>query len=336
MFNRPSFCYTNLIINDDWRGAMFSRLILIVGLFGALTLVGCSDAPKETAATHVAEENILELKAVGLTFEGKSEIPSGWVTIRFENLSPMVHLALVEKLPEGVGAKQFSNEVIALFQSSLDYTAAGDSEAANNVFAELPDYFGELVFYGGPGLISAGGYSEVTLYLEPGTYLIECYVKSNGVLHNYSPDPETLGMVHELTVLAEKGQGVEPAHDVEMEISSSGYEVLAGLFKPGRNTVKVTFTDQVVYSSLVGHDAHVARLDDGVDKEALINWVNFVNADGQATPSPYHFVGGVHDMPAGSVTYFTMDLEPGRYAIIGEVPDALASGHYMEFEVAEP
>lgn len=313
---------------------MFSKfyqgLIILVTILAS----GCSEAPVDEAAkTQKPNENVLILKAVGLTFEGKNEIPSGWVTIKFQNLSPMIHLALIEKLPDGVSAKDLSNEVMAIFQKSLDLSAAGDIEGSTKVFEDLPEWFGGLVFYGGPGLLSAGGESEVTVYLEPGIYVIECYIKSNGILHNYSPDPETLGMIHELVVSNEKGEGVEPAFDVELEISSNGYEILSGSFSPGRNTVKTTFADQKVYPTLVGHDAHVVRLEEGLDVDALMHWVNFANADGQVTPSPYQFVGGTHDMPAGSITYFTVDIEAGQYAIIGEIPDAKASGHYLEFEV---
>jgi hypothetical protein len=56
---------------------------------------------------------------------------------------------------------------------------------------------------------------------------------------------------------------------------------------------------------------------------------------GLQTPAPAEFLGGLNEMPAGSTGYFTVDLEPGEYAWISEVPDASAKGMLKEFEVAE-
>ena len=44
--------------------------------------------------------------------------------------------------------------------------------------------------------------------------------------------------------------------------------------------------------------------------------------DGQQTPAPAHYVGGIHDMPEGSTAYIKMQLEEGEYGIVAEVPDA--------------
>ncbi|MEQ9316078.1 MAG: hypothetical protein RLN72_09500, partial [Henriciella sp.] len=55
--------------------------------------------------------------------------------------------------------------------------------------------------------------------------------------------------------------------------------------------------------------------------------------DGQATPAPAHFVGGIHDMPEGSTAYFTVELEPGEYGIVAEVPDAQATGLFTTISV---
>lgn len=61
----------------------------------------------------------------------------------------------------------------------------GKNEEAMSEFGKLPEWYSEVQFLGGPGLISPEATAETTLKLEPGTYLMECYVKmSNGVFHS--------------------------------------------------------------------------------------------------------------------------------------------------------
>ena len=56
-----------------------------------------------------------------------------------------------------------------------------------------------------------------------------------------------------------------------------------------------------------------------------------MNVGGLGEPAPATFVGGVHEMPAGYTAFFTVDLEPGRYAWIAE--SGAARGMVEEFTV---
>ena len=47
---------------------------------------------------------------------------------------------------------------------------------------------------------------------------------------------------------------------------------------------------------------------------------------GLQSPSPVTFLGGIQDMAAGGHGYFTVELEPGDYALMAEVPDPLGTG----------
>jgi hypothetical protein len=72
----------------------------------------------------------------------------------------------------------------------------------------------------------------------------------------------------------------------------------------------------------LGHDLHIARIDDDTDLDELETWVNWIT--GMEAPAPVHFLGGTHDMPAGSTAYVEVLLTPGTYVLISEV-DAPAS-----------
>jgi uncharacterized cupredoxin-like copper-binding protein len=45
------------------------------------------------------------------------------------------------------------------------------------------------------------------------------------------------------------------------------------------------------------------------------------------------FIGGLNDMPAGAHGYFTVDLEPGDYAFIAEMPGPQAAGFVLPVTV---
>ena len=81
----------------------------------------------------------------------------------------------------------------------------------------------------------------------------------------------------------------------------------------------------------LGNDVHVVRLEEEADLDEVVEWMDWMNVDGLRAPSPAAFVGGVHEMPAGYKAFFTVDLEPGRYAWIAE--SGAARGMVEEFTV---
>jgi hypothetical protein len=187
------------------------------------------------------------------------------------------------------------------------------------------------VFSGGSGLVSPGQTAVTTLELEPGYYVIECYVKMpNGVFHS------AVGMSSALVVAGEPVPQPAPAADVQMAISSTVGMVFGDVVHPGKNTFSVFFKDQVVHENFVGHDVNLARLDESADLEALEKWMNWADPEGLIAPGPagVTFLGGVNDMPAGSTGYFTADLTPGRYVLISEVPNTRGKNLLKSFEVS--
>lgn len=328
---------------------MTSRTLAAIALAGVLTGAGCQDQdterepvsappPAEEVATgqeDQAEANVIELRAVGLRFEGPGEAPAGWTTIRFDNQSGMIHFAVIERLPEGVTIEDQAREVVPPFQAGMDSIIAGDMDGAMAAFAALPAWFGDVVFLGGPGLLSGGGVAESTVYLAPGRYTIECYVKTNGVFHSVNPVPGELGMIHELIVSGESNEAPEPEADAVLSISSAGFQITGGALRAGTNTIRADFVDQSVYSNFVGHDAHIVRLDEDTDPDALAAWMDWTTPHGLETPAPAVFHGGINEMPAGEHGYFTVELAPGDYAFIAEVPDPRSHGLYLPFSVEE-
>lgn len=311
-------------------------LRLRIGLVLGIALAACTPSEKESESPRVGDtdDRIVEVVARGLTLEAPTEIPSGWTTFRFRNESPMVHFALIEKLPDGQGLESMQEEVAPVFQAGLDLLSAGDVDAAMAKFGELPAWYGEIVFLGGPGLTSAGHTSQATVHLEPGTYQLECYVKTGGIFHSYNPDPAVYGMVHVFTVTAAMSDEVEPTATLRLDISTAGGISMSSAPSAGVHTVAVHFSDQTVHENFVGHDIHLARLPDGVDLDLLEQWMDWRQPTGLQTPTPVEFIEGLNEMPAGSTGYFSVTLEPGSYAWISEVPGAMAKGMLQTLTVA--
>lgn len=317
-------------------------LSTIAALAAALILVqGCGRKQEDAQETPAMEQtaapgpqpHVVEIRAVGMTFEGPSTIPSGWTTLRFVNASSMIHFALIDVPPAGITTELFTNTVGQYFQEAMDGMNAGDDAAVEAAFAKFPEWIGELGRHGGPGLLSPGLTGETTVYLEPGHYFLECYVKSGGIFHTTSPGDGKVGMMLDLTVTEEQTAAPEPVANMTLAVRNSGFQIADGALKPGRNTIRVDFLEQQALPSFVGNDVHLMRVD-GEDSIGLADaWLDWRTKDGLEDPSPVIFLGGINDMPAGSHGYMTVDLEPGNYAFIAEVPGPQAAGFVLPFSV---
>jgi hypothetical protein len=323
-----------------------TRLSILAALAICISLLpGCSDEQQtgkrttqnqEPAATAPEPEvqqkpNVVEIRAVGKTFEGPSEIPSGWTTFRFVNASSMIHFAMLDVPPEDVTLQMMSDELMQPFQEAMDGMNAGDEDAVNAAFAKFPEWIGQLGRNGGPGLLSPGRIGQTTVYLEPGHYILECYVKSDGVFHTTSPGEGRIGMMLDLSVTAEQSGMPEPEADVTLAIRNSGFEILSGAFKAGVTTIRVNFMEQQVLPSFVGNDVHLMRVENDQSIALADAWLDWRTSDGLEDPSPVTFLGGINDMPAESHGYFTVDLEPGDYALIAEIPNSQTAGFVLPF-----
>jgi hypothetical protein len=293
---------------------------------------GCTTGERP-ATSSLSAPNVVTITARGLSFEAPDAIPSGWTTFRFSNESEMVHFAVLERLPEGIGIEQQQRQVAPVFQAGMDLLNEGKTDAAMKKFGELPEWFGKVVFMGGPGLTSGGRTSQASVQLAPGTYLMECYVKTAGVFHSYNSDPGAYGMVRQFTVTDEPSGAPEPEATLELTLSSGRGIEVRGRPVAGTNTVAVHFEDQTVHENFVGHDVHLVRLAEASDAAAVAAWMDWRQPHGLETPAPAEFLGGLHEMPAGTTGYITVRLEPGRYAWVAEVPKPDEVGMLRTFTV---
>lgn len=320
-----------------------SRAVLTAVLTLGLAALGCDDTVTDPATgleTSLGDADRAGPAVVHVAADhhefvtSHQQIASGWTTFRFENRAHAPHFLIIEKMPEFEGdqktVEDSEAEVVPVFQNFMDLFRNEPLSFPSLGFT-LPAWYSEVIFMGGPGLTSSGETSETRVYLEPGTYVIECYVKTeDGTFHS------TKGMIEGLVVGERSNAAGEPPRTAgRVTVSTDGISIDRAPQRPGTQTFEVHFADQTVYSHFLGHDVHLVRLDPGADLEALETWMNWVIPGSLASPAPagVTFLGGVQDMPAGSTSYLRANLTSGDYAWIAEVPDASAKNMLVEFTV---
>jgi hypothetical protein len=95
----------------------------------------------------------------------------------------------------------------------------------------------------------------------------------------------------------------------------------------------VNFDEQQALPSFVGNDVHLIRVDDPDTVAQTSAWMDWRTPDGLQDPAPALFLGGINDLPAGQHGYFTVDLAPGDYALIAEMPDPQVAGFVLPVTV---
>jgi len=307
---------------------------ILVLSFLAICLIGCkSDKNKDAIKEKFSKEtsNVIDIVTRNMDFQTVDTLTSGWHTFKYQNLSSETHFFVMDKYPEGKTIADTKKEILPVFDSGMDLINQGKAEEGFAEFNKLPAWFFEVVFSGGSGLVSPKHTSETTIQLQPGYYVMECYVKMpNGKFHG------SMGMVKPIYVSAENSSNKPPAATLDLSISSTEGIQYEGVVSKGLQVFSVTFKDQIVHENFVGHDVNLVKLEDNANLEVLESWMNWADPKGLITPAPegVTFIGGVNDSPAGSVGYFKVDLEPGNYAFISEVPFVSKKGMFKTFTVA--
>ena len=281
----------------------------------------------------------------------EKELETGWTTFHFVNASPVDHFFLIWQYPApGIAAAEAAGEsLLEHWRTNVAGSFAGfDQYLAGKV--SLEDYSSQLVASladnapwfldpgavptGGPGFTAPGAASTTTVFLAPGDYIVECYVRDeNGVFHTEA------GMLDHLTVSADESGASQPSATSRLVISSeSGIEVETAP-AAGPNLIEIHYADQVVYPHFLGHNVQLVRLQDKHDEEALAalaQWMDWRHPDGlvNRAPAGARFIGGVMEMSAAATGYLHVDLEPGDYAWIAEVPDPAEHGMLRTFTIS--
>ncbi|GAA5522770.1 hypothetical protein LQ318_13515 [Aliifodinibius salicampi] len=295
-----------------------------------------------TEHDHDSDEHLFNLNV--------NEVPEGWTRFRLKNATHVDHFFLLYEVPQGaIDAAEAANQtlldhwyqtVTAPFQEEWNPYINGDigfGVFVNNLFGAVlssAPWFPNAITVGGPGITSPGQVSETTVHLTEGVYIAECYVRDeNGEFHSYN------GMLEMVTVTGQASGEREPRATMDVMISQSGIEN-PELVRPGAHTVAIHFGEQPAfgYEHLLGHNVQLVYFDEGYDSQLLEElgiWMDWTEMDGLVNRAPEGatFIGGAMEMLGGNTAYFNVNLVPGDYAWIAEVPDPQSKGMLKTFTV---
>ncbi len=281
-------------------------VIIVTGLF---MVTACENA--------IPELNVVEVVAADYAFAVPDEIPSGWTTFLLNNEEAHeIHEISLAAIPEGKSYADYVNDFLTPWEIIWEQQQAGEvgMSAAEGfaAFMEIaPEWTAGVTYVTSRGLVSPGRSSSKILYLEPGTYAIDCWVKApDGTIHL------SLGMTRELIVTDEDSGESEPESDIEIMLLDTGIQVDRAL-TPGNHTVAVRIDEEMPYNNV-----HLIRMDEETDLAEVTNWLNWYQEGGLQAPVPADFMGGVHtygNIPYGDTAYFTVEnIVPGEYAWVVE------------------
>ena len=307
----------------------------------AFFIFNCKDEKKteplnqpETELKEVVEEpeNVIDIVTRSMEFISVDTIPSGWNTFRYDNKSFETHFFLLDKYPEGRTAEDAISDVAPVFDKGMDLINEGKTEEGFAEFANLPEWFSKIVWYGGSGLIAPQHKSLTTVKLDPGYYIMECYMKMpNGKFHT------SMGMAKPIVVTEEDSGNSPPKATVNITLSGEEGISYDKPITSGKQVFSVYVKDQKPHENFIWHDINLVRLADYANEDELEKWMNWSSPSGLVTPAPKGatFLGGVNDMSAGSTGYFYANLRRGTYAFISEVPNTKEKGLFKVFEITK-
>lgn len=298
---------------------------------------------------HEGDEHRFELST--------TELAAGWTTVTFDNQTDHTHFAYVAKLPrdaiaaadtEGADILDYYVEHVTKpfqwFMDDVHPEKEPDPDDLSDKYTDLdeevifPGWYENVLPSGGAGLTSGDTTSRTTVDLDPGEYIVECYVKNDDAeFHSY------VGMIEQFTVTDDQSRASEPEATLDLSLSTDGIDVEEKV-QSGQHTVVVRIEDQQIYDHLLGHDVHLIRLDHRTTPADVNDWVNWIDPNGFISDGsePGAFIGGVQtivtpDLLEGEETktgYFHVDLSPGAYAWVSEVPDPAGKNMLKPFIVS--
>jgi plastocyanin len=216
------------------------------------------------------------------SFDAPDTVPSGAVSITFTNEGAEPHHGQIFRLNDGVTQEQL-------------FAAFMESEGAALALGTL---------HGGPGTIGRGGRAEVVQDLPTGQYLFLCFIAGADDVPHIAK-----GMVKPFTVTASATPAAPPAADGEAEMFDFAFRLPE--FRAGPSVV------EVVNLGPQYHEMNLLKLAEGKE---LADVFAFFAGQVQGPP-PFSGAGGMQGLEVNGAGWVKLDLTPGNYVAICNIPD---------------
>jgi len=256
-------------------------LVPLIGVASVALVLGCQVAAPPAVQPRAAARTV-EFDAVDYAFNAPSTLPSGLTTIRLTNHGQEPHHAQLLRLNDGVDFDTFTQALQREGEGALRLTSAE----------------------GGPGTTNPDGSAEVVLDLKPGSYALACFISGpDGAPHLMK------GMLKPIEVTQSDESPIAPATQATFTMKDFSFDMPSTL-RYGRATYKVVNIGPQM------HELNIVKLATGKTLRDALEW-----EQAPAGPPPFAAAGGMNAFSADGSGYMTLDLEPGTYVAICNVPD---------------
>ncbi|MER3513040.1 MAG: hypothetical protein C4310_00335 [Chloroflexota bacterium] len=265
---------------------------------GALVVLGLVLTGCGATPAAVATIPQIVIKATDYAFDAPASVNAGLISVKLENHGQEPHQAQLARLQDG--------KTMADLQAAF---AQGEQAA-----------IALLEFAGGPSVLGPGKSQEVVLNLREGNYVLLCFIAgADGVSHLAK------GMVKPLQVMAAGQGGAQaPKADLSIALKDFGFEMPAQV-KAGRQTWEIKNQGPQL------HEMVIIKLAPG-------KTMNDVGAflQSPAGPPPFEFAGGMQALTVGKSAWLMLDLQPGNYVALCNVPDPATGKAHAELGMLMP
>jgi len=282
------------------------RVALIALLMGGF-LAACGDDNKSSSGsdtTKAAAVSPAELSIVGkeYAYTTASSVEGGFVKVTLDNQGKEEHQAQLLRINDGVTPQQ-------LQEAQTDQTGE--------------KLLGLTTVKGGVNGIAPGTKQSAVSKLDPGQYLMLCFIRSaDGVAH------AAKGMVAPFTV-TKPTLAAEPKYGYEVE--AKDFQFTVPTLKAGEQTIE--FKNN-------GPSPHEMTLYQVAAGKTAADVQKFLTSTTPPTgPPPFVGYGGGSAIAPGTSTFPTIDFKPGTYVVTCFVPDPktgkphIALGMFSSFDV---
>lgn len=276
---------------------------------------GPVDLPAETQPTVSPEITDFAVGAGDYYFDtgGITELPAGSVraTMTVDEAATEAHVAMFARVKDG--------------ETVEDVLSAAETDFTGYKAAQMVD------FVGGVNALRAGASQSAIVDLEPGTYMVVCFIPAQD--GSFPPKPHSaFGMWTEIEV-------VEP--DVEpVVIENEGTIVLSEMMFDLPDGFDGQGTFAVENRGALLHEMGIVRLDDGKTGDDVAAFYDFSSGPPDIGNEPDTPGGGYAANHPGQNGYVELDLEPGNYVLVcfvGNEPPSFSThlnlGMWKEFSI---
>ncbi len=262
---------------------MRRHLLVIAAVLIGLVLIADRPVPVEAASKSAMQEVTFE--TVGMGFVGPDSIPAGLTLIHMVNKGTDLHHVQLVRLADGKTAE--------------DFAAAVKAAPFDPIGPAAPPAW--VKFVGGPNGVIPGESSTAIINLEPGNYVMICFIPdSKGVPHI------TSGMMKPLKVT---GTADSKAPEPVAAINITAMDFNYAIDKPiAAGTQTILFTN----AGTQPHEVLVVQL----PPDKTIKDFAAAFEPGHSGPPPGKPIGGMTGIEKGGHGIFTAKFEPGRYGLI--------------------